>query len=514
MYVLRRAIARVDLGTLSRKLIGINQQGVDSAIISCRDCVPAVTVIGDGLMAALFEPGHQVDDFVIDACIHTGGMARIYSVHYADPAQRSDFPLVMKVPRMTAADGAENLVGFEVERQILAAARGPHVPRLVAAGDIALPYLVMEYVRGATLQDWLDAHPRRDAVEIARIGALVASAVHSLHEHEVCHLDLKPANVLMREGGSAVLLDFGLSWHARTLDLLADGQHVTVGSYPWIAPEQVVGLRGDPRSDLFAIGVILYEMCTGELPFGNPQTRGGLRQRFWMLPRPPRQINADVPDWLQEIILRCLEPKAEKRHASAALLAFDLSQPDQVKVTQRGRATRGIGFSRQCLRWMRRRAIYQPSPMPARNASQMPIVMVAVPHHDATEATLQALRQAVRRGLGNRPGARLACMTVVSPGAAAAGDENRPTAVELHQQMLAFLREWAGKIDLGDHVVSYHVLESGDVAQALLAFAEANHVNLIIMGAATHGLQLQRFVATVPIKVAMHAPCTVMLVKS
>jgi nucleotide-binding universal stress UspA family protein len=465
-------------------------------------------------MAALFEPGHQVDDFVIDACIHTGGMARIYSVHYADPAQRSDFPLVMKVPRMTAADGAENLVGFEVERQILAAARGPHVPRLVAAGDIALPYLVMEYVRGATLQDWLDAHPRRDAVEIARIGALVASAVHSLHEHEVCHLDLKPANVLMREGGSAVLLDFGLSWHARTPDLLADGQHITVGSYPWIAPEQVVGVRGDPRSDLFAIGVILYEMCTGELPFGNPQTRGGLRQRFWMLPRPPRQINPDVPDWMQEIILRCLESKAEKRHASAALLAFDLSQPDQVKVTPRGRATRGIGFSRQCLRWMRRRAIYQPSPMPARNASQMPIVMVAVPHHDATEATLLALRQAVRRGLGNRPGARLACMTVVSLGTAVSGDEHRPTAVELHQQMLAYLREWAGKIDLGDHVVSYHVLESGDVAQALLAFAEANLVNLIIMGAATHGLQLQRFVATVPIKVAMHAPCTVMLVKS
>jgi serine/threonine protein kinase len=213
-------------------------------------------------MAALFEPGHQVDDFVIDACIHTGGMARIYSVHYADPAQRSDFPLVMKVPRMTAADGAENLVGFEVERQILAAARGPHVPRLVAAGDIALPYLVMEYVRGATLQDWLDAHPRRDVVEIARIGALVASAVHSLHEHEVCHLDLKPANVLMREGGSAVLLDFGLSWHAHTPDLLADGQHVTVGSYPWIAPNRS-SAHAAIRAATFRDRVILYEMCTG-----------------------------------------------------------------------------------------------------------------------------------------------------------------------------------------------------------------------------------------------------------
>jgi nucleotide-binding universal stress UspA family protein len=464
-------------------------------------------------MAAQFEPGHQVDDFVIDTCLHSGGMARIYGVHHVDPAQRSDFPLVMKIPRMTAADGAENLVGFEVERQILAAARGPHVPRLVAAGDIALPYLVMEYVRGATLQDWLDAAPRRDMAEIARVGALVASAVHSLHEHEVCHLDLKPANVLMREGGGAVLLDFGLSWHARTPDLLADGQHVTVGSYPWIAPEQIVGVRGDPRSDLFAIGVILYEMCTGELPFGNPQTRGGLRQRFWMLPRPPRQINPQVPDWLQEIVLRCLEPKAEKRHASAALLAFDLSHADQVKLTRRGAAARSIGFWRQCLRWMRRR-VYQPSALSARNAPQMPIVMVAVPHHDATEATLQALRQAVRRGLGNRPGARLACMTVVSSAVAGGSDENRPSEVELHQQMLAYLRQWAGKVEIGDHVVSYHVLESGDVAQTLLAFAEANHVNLIIMGAATHGLQMQRFVATVPAKVAMHAPCTVMLVKA
>lgn len=467
-------------------------------------------------MTTLFEPGHQIDDFVIDECIHAGAMARIYGVHYANPAQHADFPLVMKVPRMTAADGAENLIGFEVERQILAAARGPHVPRLIAAGDIALPYLVMEYVRGTTLQDWLDGSPRRDPIEIARIGALVASAVHSLHEREVCHLDLKPANVLMREGDGdgAVLLDFGLSWHARTPDLLADGQRVAVGSYAWIAPEQIVGVRGDPRSDLFAIGVILYEMCTGELPFGNPQTRGGLRQRFWMQPRPLRQINPDVPEWLQEIVLRCLEPKADKRHASAALLAFDLTHPGQVTVTARGRATRAIGFWRQCLRWMHRRAMYQPSPAPMRHSPQMPIVMVAVPHHDVTEATLHALRQAVMRGLGNRPGARLACTTVVSPGAVGAVGESRPTEVELHQRMLGYLRQWAAKVDLGDHAVSYHVLESGDVAQALLAFAGTNHVNLIIMGAATHGLQMQRFVATVPIKVAMQAPCTVMLVKA
>jgi len=465
-------------------------------------------------MTTQLEPGHRIDDFVVDECLHTGGMAYIYRVHYADPERVAEFPLVMKVPRMAAGDGAENLIGFEVERDILAAARGPHVPRLVAAGDIAVPYLVMEYVQGSTLQDWLDQAPRRDALEIARLGALVAHALHSLHEREVCHLDLKPANVMIRDGDGAVLLDFGLSWHARNADLLADGLRVTVGSYAWIAPEQIVGVRGDPRSDLFAMGVILYEMCTGELPFGNPQTKDGLRQRFWMPPRPPRQLNPDVPDWLQEIILRCLEPKAENRYASAALLAFDLAHLDQVKVTQRGQATRGIGFWRNLWRWIGGGAAnFRPSALPAAQSPRVPIVMVAVPYREATEATLQALRQAARRGLGNRPGARLACATVVIPGTNRIGDTMQ-TEVETHQRMLGYLRQWAETIDVGNHDVSYHVLESGDVAQALLSYAETNHVNLIIMGAATHGLQLQRLIATVPIKVAMQAPCTVMLVKA
>jgi len=137
--------------------------------------------------------------------------------------------------------------------------------------------------------------------------------------------------------------------------------------------------------------------------------------------------------------------------------------------------------------------------------------MVAVPHDDVTEATLLALRQAVRRGLGNRPGARLSCITVISPAAAADAAQGEST---IHQQMLTYLRRWAATMDLGDHVATFHVLESGDVSQAILSYAEANDVNLIIMGAATHGLQMQRFVATVPIKVAMRAPCTVMLVKA
>ena len=209
--------------------------------------------------------------------------------------------------------------------------------------------------------------------------------------------------------------------------------------------------------------------------------------------------------------MTCLEAQATDRYSSAALLAFDLAHPEQVKVTERGNATQGLGFWRHLRRWWAGTgARYEPSALPARQTAPVPIVMVAVPHDDVSEATLQALREAVRRGLGNRPGARLSCVTVISPTAATSAQGE----VTIHQQMLTYLRRWAATMDLGDHVATFHVLESGDVSQAILSYAEANEVNLIIMGAATHGLQLQRFVATVPIKVAMRAPCTVMLVKA
>src|SRR4029079_2952108 len=113
----------------------------------------------------LLEPGHRIDGFVIDECIHSGGMAHIYRVHCADPAHRPDFPIIMKVPRLNADDGAENLVGFEVEKQILSAIHGPHAPRFVAAGDVSiLPYLVMEYIASRTPPDEIEpARPRHNA---------------------------------------------------------------------------------------------------------------------------------------------------------------------------------------------------------------------------------------------------------------------------------------------------------------------------------------------------------------
>lgn len=462
--------------------------------------------------------GTEIDGFRVGELLHKGGMALIYLVSYAD-GRPAPFEMVMKVPRMTAADGAENIIGFEVEHQIMQALSGPHVPRLVAAGDMAVvPYLVMEYVHGRTLSHWLpEAGLAPSPPEtIAALGAAVAMAAHALHQQNAVHLDLKPANVIIREEDtssafSAVLLDFGLSYHAHYPDLLAEEMRKAVGSPAYMAPEQVVGVRGDPRSDVFSIGVMLYELATGELPFGSPGTNGGLRQRLWADPIPPRKHRPDMPEWLQEVILRCLEPAAANRYPSAAHLAFDLAHPEQVEVTERGKRLRGTGFFTHFKRWIRAAgAHYQPSPLPARQIEEVPILLAAVPNRDVTDTTLYSLRQAVNRSLGIRPGARLACVTVVPPGSST---DEKKSETAVHRAMLTMLKDWARGLDLAGHQISYHVLESSDVAEAIVRHAESNHVSMIVMGAATHGLQMQRFVATVPIRVAMRAPCTVILVK-
>ncbi len=460
------------------------------------------------------EPGTEIDGFVVRERLHAGGMADIYQVEAVPPRSDPGFPLVMKLPHLAAGDSAENLLGFEVECQIHPTLGGPHVPRFVAAGDFTqLPYLVMERVPGQTLQHWLDQPERPDAATLARLGAAMAEAAHHLHQQNVCHLDLKPGNVLIRPDGQAVLLDFGLSCHAHYPDLLAEELRKAVGSPAWMAPEQVVGVRGDLRSDVFAMGVLLYELATGKLPFGAPSTLGGLRQRLWMAPTPPRRHRPDLPAWLQEIILRCLEPQADQRYPSAAHLALALRYPDQVPATARGERLRGLGVWAQLRRWVRAAGMhYQPSPLPGRQIARAPIVLCALPYRDVRDDMLDALRLATARALGAEPGARLACVTVLSPNDSSPTDPGH-SETTLHRQHHARLRQWAQGLPVAPEAISFHVLEALDVAEALLAYARGNHVQHILLGAATHGLALQRLIDTVPLRVAREAPCSVTLVQ-
>ena len=446
-------------------------------------------------------------------------MAHVYHVQYLPDANgiRKDlgFPLAMKIPRMTSSDGGENIVSFEVEAQILPALHGNHFQRFVRLGDLAqTPYLVMEYIPGKTLEEWINKEEPLPYEEIAKLGSSVAHAIHNLHKLYVCHLDLKPANIIIRDDGSAALVDFGLSFHAHYPDLLAEEMRNAIGTAAWIAPEQIVGTRGDPRSDLYALGVIIYQLATGVLPFGSPQSISGIRKRLWMDPIPPRLLQPEIPDWLQEIILKCLAPEAANRYSSAAHLAFDFTHFDQILITkERGLKLKATSFKTHFIRWLQSAGReYQPSPFPTYQIEQVPIIMVAIPYKETSEEILNALRETAERSLGTKKGARLTCITIIPP--VSIGLNNADSSeTELQRRYLSKLKIWAKPIDMTHHLASYHVLESTDVANTLVQYAKANHVSTIILGAASHGILLQNFVTTIPIKVAMHAPCTTILVR-
>ncbi|GAO02732.1 bifunctional serine/threonine-protein kinase/universal stress protein [Anaeromyxobacter sp. PSR-1] len=461
-------------------------------------------------MSDLPGPGDVVDGFRIGERFHAGGMGVIYRVTGPDPG----FPMIMKIPRLGPGEPASSVISFEVEQTVLAALKGPHVPRFVAAGDLERqPYLVMEEVRGRSLKEWVADGPV-PLDEVVRIGIALATALHDLHQQEAIHLDLKPANVVFRPTGEAVLVDFGLAHHAHYPDLLAEEFRRPIGSAPYIAPEQVVGARSDPRSDLFALGAVLYELATGRLPFGAPTTPGGLRRRLYRDPTPPRALVPALPEWFQELVLRCLEPDASRRHASAAQVAFDLAHPDQVAITERGRRRRAAGPLTVLRRWIKA-AGYEPAPLalPSTELSGAAIVLACIATQHTNEAQFEAIRQTVRRLLSLQDARRLAVATVIRPTPELGGSSAHETAAHQRIKHLALLRHWAEPLALEAGQVSLHVIESGDPAQALVDYARANGVEHLVIGAPPPDVPLRGILGTVATKVALEAPCTVTLVR-
>jgi serine/threonine protein kinase len=458
------------------------------------------------------EPGDVVDGFTLGERLHGGGMGVIFRA--TAPAGRADldFPLLIKVPRLGPGEPSETVVTYEVEAVVHAALRGPHVPRFVAAGDLAVqPYLAMEFVEGPSLTDWVGKGPV-PVDEVLRLGSAVARAVHALHQQEVVHLDLKPANIIFRPGGEAVLIDFGLAHHAHFPDLLAEEFRQPMGSGPYISPEQVLGVRHDPRSDLFALGVILYQLVTAAYPFGAPSTRRALRQRLWRVPPPPRRLAPGCPEWLQEVILRCLEPQAADRYASAAQVAVDLIHGEQVTVGARGRRLRQPGLGARLKRWVMATG-YEPSPLerPSLQLATASIILVAVATQHKNERRFQVLREVVRRLLAIDPDRRLSCISVIPQASGLAGGKQEEAGTARRIKHLVRLRHWAEPLGLPPERLSYHVIESGDPAAALLEYARVNQVDHLVIGAPPADVSLKgSFVST---RVAAEAHCSVTVVR-
>jgi eukaryotic-like serine/threonine-protein kinase len=449
------------------------------------------------------EAGGVVDGFHIVRCLHSGAMGQLFEVTH----ERESAPLVMKVPRFGIADSNELLLAFETEALLLQMLRGSFTPRFVAAGDVTrVPYIVTEFIPGRSL-DRRDT-PRLSSEELVPLAARIADALHAIHMQGVVHHDLKPDNVMVRPDGRVVLVDFGLA-HDRDLpDLMAQEQRFTAGSAPYLSPEQVRKRRGDPRSDLFALGAMMYELATGELPFGIPMTAAGTRDRLWRRPQPPRALAPDIPPWLQEIILRCLEPDADRRYQSAAHVAFDLRHPEQMPLTSRANRVKGAAMLDQALRWWRAREMGLGEP--AAPQTDAHVVMVAVDTMHPDDPRQPELQRATRQMLSIAGEYRLICVSVIPGGPGLNVGQSVVDAVREHRIRL---RHWVDPLKVPAERISLHVIEAADPAGALLEFANGNHVDLIVLGAPGPGDMKFAWWRSVASTVTANAECTVHVVR-
>jgi eukaryotic-like serine/threonine-protein kinase len=475
--------------------------------------------------ARQLEVGEVIDQFRLEERLHQGGMASLWRVVRVDAqgqavARPEAMPLIMKVPRIKGGEDPATIVGFEVERMIMPMLSGPHVPRYVAKGDFTRqPYIVMEHIPGATLRPRLDDVPL-SVEEVLSIGARVATALNDLHRQHVVHLDIKPSNILFRTDGTAVLVDYGLSRHDHLPDLLDEEFTLPMGTGPYMSPEQVQFVRNDPRSDLFALGVMLYHLTTGERPFGAPSSVHGLRKRLYLDPVPPRAIRADCPPWLQEIILKCLEVKAEQRYQSAAQLAFDLRNPDQVALTRRAERMARSSLLSRTKRWFFALGS-EPDARPGASTAELvhksPIIMAAVDVEGASERLLNQLRETVRRLVLTEPGARLACVSVMRTARIGMDELVDKSGQSVHVKQLVLLKHWARPISkalsLDDGRLTFHVLEAPDPATALVEFARRTHVDHLVMGARGNSA-LRRYLGSVSSQVVAESDCTVTVVRA
>lgn len=454
--------------------------------------------------------GLQIDGFTLGPKLHTGGFATIWEVTHPDHSG----PMIMKVPTILDGYDGPTIVGFEVEQMIMPRLTGPHVPKVIGQGGFdVMPYIVTEKIEGGSFLSVFQQAPLplSDVIEIA---ARMVDAVADLHRQHVIHLDLKPENFLQRKTGEMVLVDYGLSRHDQLPDLLAEEFTIPMGTFPFIAPEQYLRCRDDPRSDLFALGAMLYALATGRNPWGTPQTLRGVRKRLWRDPEPPRAIRPEIPEWLQEIILRALAVDPMRRYQSAAQMAFDLTNPAQVKLTARGLKLQRDGWLQVWDRWRIMRKIRRftaPQSIAAQLAA-VPVIVVAVDLSPEGEQLAEVLRRAVVRMLTIEPDARIACVNVIKTARIGIDQGTDDQGNNIHVKRLVALKAWADSIDLPDHKLTYTVLEGADPGQAILDYATANHVDHIMMGARGHSTT-RRYLGSVSAQVVAEAHCSVTVIR-
>lgn len=275
--------------------------------------------------------GDVLDHYRIENLVARSGMASIFRATDV----RTGRPVALKIPHPEMEADVVLYDRFQREQDIGQKLDHPNVMKVMPNDHASQVYMVMEWVDGRLLRQILMEKRKLPIERAVDLTKKVCEALDYIHRHGVVHRDLKPENIMVDEQDHVKLIDFGIAGHEGSRRLTFAKLSQLMGTPDYISPEQVKGKRGDGRSDIYALGVMFYEMLTGKVPFQGPNAFAIMNDRLLNNPIPPREIDPSIPVELQEIIYRALERDPKNRYATAKEFLWDLEHPDQVGVAER-----------------------------------------------------------------------------------------------------------------------------------------------------------------------------------